>query len=626
MLDKIKNPEDVKKLSIPQLKELAKVVRKRIIEVTAQKGGHIAPSLGATDLAIAVLKTFDPLKDRIVWDVGHQSYAYKILTERNDKFPTIRQFHGLSGFNKISESKYDAFGVGHASTSISAALGIAAAKRIKNDNSKSVAIIGDGALTGGVAFEALNHAGDEDLKNLIVILNDNDMAISKSVGALQASLTNLLVSRSYNFIRKVVWKSVQFFPYRIRRRIILSARRWEENMVNTLAPETVFEAFGFKYVGPIDGHNISRMVKILNKSKKNIDGPLLIHMVTKKGKGYKPAETDSSRFHGLGPFEIESGKCKSLKSDSYSKIFGNKLCELAQDNDKIVAITAAMTAGTGLQSFRKKFPTRFFDVGIAEQHAFTFAGGLTTEGIKPFIAVYSTFAQRAMDQIIHDIALQKLPVVICLDRGGLVGDDGATHHGVFDLSYLNLVPNIIILAPANADEFKEMIEFSATYNKGPIAIRYPRGKANSATEKRPAFIPGKFDIVKPIDSSKNRKIALLGIGKAFGDAEICCAELTNIFPEISFSLINARSLKPLDTKTLDQLKVESIFTFEDNVLIGGFGSTIQVYYSNRATKVYTFGIPDSFVEHGEISLLKEEIEIMPEQIIKKITKILKDDK
>ena len=519
MLDKIKSPTDVKKLSIPKLGELAKDVRARIIEVTAKNGGHIAPSLGATDLAIAVLKIFDPLKDKIVWDVGHQSYAYKILTERNEEFSTLRQFKGLSGFNKISESKYDAFGVGHASTSISAALGMATAKQMKGDDHYAVAIIGDGAFTGGIALEAMNHAGETQLKNLIVILNDNAMSISKSVGALQASLTNLLVSRSYNFIRKIVWKVVQFFPYRLRRRLILTARRLEENLVNTLAPETIFEGLGFKYVGPIDGHSIPRLVKILRKAKENVDGPILVHVVTQKGKGYKPAESDASRFHGLGPFDIESGKSISKPTMTYSKVFGNKLCELAAKNDKIVAITAAMTNGTGLSEFAEKFPNRIFDVGIAEQHAITFAAGLVTEGIKPYVAIYSTFTQRAFDQLIHDVALQNLPIVLCLDRAGLVGDDGATHHGVFDLSYLNLIPNWQVWVPSNAEELEMMLEKAENYSAGPVAIRYPRGKAIRETRKITAFEPGKFEMVET-----GKKVAFIGIGKNFGQAQYCYNE------------------------------------------------------------------------------------------------------
>ncbi len=615
MLDKIKSPADVKKLSIPKLGKLAKDVRARIIEVTAKNGGHIAPSLGATDLAIAVLKIFDPLKDKIVWDVGHQSYAYKILTERNEEFSTLRQFKGLSGFNKISESKYDAFSVGHASTSISAALGMATAKQMKGDKHYAVAIIGDGAFTGGMALEAMNHAGESQLKNLIVILNDNAMSISKSVGALQASLTNLLVSRSYNFIRKIVWKVVQFFPYRIRRRLILTARRLEENLVNTLAPETIFEGLGFKYVGPIDGHSIPRLVKILRKAKENVDGPILIHVVTKKGKGYEPAESDASRFHGLGPFDIESGKSISKPTETYSKVFGNKLCELAAKNDRIVAITAAMTNGTGLSEFAEKFPNRIFDVGIAEEHAVTFAAGLVTEGIKPYVAIYSTFTQRAFDQLIHDVALQNLPIVLCLDRAGLVGDDGATHHGVFDLSYLNLIPNWQVWAPSNAEELEMMLEKAENYSDGPVAIRYPRGKAIRATRKIAPFEPGKFEIVET-----GEKVAFIGIGKNFGQAEFCYNEF--IKNHKSAYLINARTLKPFDTETLDTLNVEKVFTFEDNTIIGGFGSSVKNYYADKDVKVYSFGIPDHFIEHGEVDLLEDYNGISAEKNWEKISKII----
>ena len=618
MLDKIKTPADVKKLSIPKLGELAKVVRARIIEVTAKNGGHIAPSLGATDLAIAVLKIFDPLKDKIVWDVGHQSYAYKILTERNEEFSTLRQFGGLSGFNKIAESKYDAFGVGHASTSISAALGIAAAKKLNGDRHYAVAIIGDGALTGGVALEAMNHAGETQLKNLIVILNDNAMSISKSVGALQASLTNLLVSRSYNLIRKIIWKLVQFFPYRLRRRIIMSARRLEENMVNTLAPETIFEGLGFKYVGPIDGHSIPRLVKILKKAKQNMEGPILIHVVTKKGKGYEPAECDAARFHGLGPFDVESGKSVSSKSASYSSVFGEKLCQLAAKNDKIVAITAAMTAGTGLTKFAQKFPDRLFDVGIAEQHAITFAAGLVTEGIKPFVAIYSTFTQRAFDQLIHDIALQNLPIVLCLDRAGLVGDDGATHHGVFDLSYLNLIPNWQVWAPSNGVELEMMLETAAAYDHGPVAIRYPRGNAIIAEREMVPFIPGKFEVVET-----GEKIAFIGIGKAFAQAEYCYKNYLKLNGQNSAYLINARSLKPLDTETLAEMNVERVFTFEDNAVVGGFGSSLKDYFADKAAKVHSFGIPDHFIEHGEVSLLLDVSSLSDEKVWQQITDIIK---
>jgi 1-deoxy-D-xylulose-5-phosphate synthase len=619
MLEKIKTPKDVKKLSIAQLQELAEDIRKRIIQVTAKTGGHVAPSLGATDIAIALLKMFDPLEDRIVWDVGHQSYAYKILTERNEQFDTLRQFNGLSGFNNIFESKYDAYGVGHASTSISAALGIAVAKEMKNEKCHSIAVIGDGALTGGMAFEALNHAGHLQ-KDMIVILNDNNFSISKNVGALQAHLTNMLVSRPYNATKNLIWDFVQHLPSRIRRRVILSARTLEENMINTLAPNIIFEDLGFKYLGPIDGHDIPRMIRIFHKIKTNLTGPIFVHIVTQKGKGYEYAEDDAARFHGLGPYEIKTGKSKKKKAETYSKVFGNTLCKIAEKNKDIVAITAAMTDGTGLVEYAEKFPERFFDVAIAEQHAVTFAGGLAVQGIKPFVAIYSTFLQRALDQVIHDIALQKLPVVFCLDRAGLVGDDGATHHGVFDLSYLNVVPGLIILIPANAEELSAMLKFSAKYKDGPIVIRYPRGCATYLNDKIEPIKIGKSVIVQ-----EGKDIAIIGVGKAMEDAEIIFQELKNKLPDINPYLINPRFLKPLDITLFNNLekKVHTIITIEDNALIGGFGSMLKSHFSNSAVKIHSYGIPDEFIEHGSVDQLKNMIGISAKQITKEIISILK---
>ncbi len=619
MLEKIKSPRDVKKLSVQQLVELAREVRQRIIEVTAKNGGHVAPSLGATDLSIALLKIFDPLVDRIIWDVGHQSYAYKILTERNDKFDTLRQFGGLSGFNNIFESKYDAFGVGHASTSISAALGITVAKEMLNKKGRTIAVIGDGALSGGMAFEAMNHAGHIQ-KDMIVILNDNNMSISKSVGALQAYLTNMLVSRSYNTVKSFIWNFAQRFPHRIKRRMILSARRIEENLINSVAPNIIFEDLGFKYVGPIDGHNMHRMIRIFNKIIRNITGPVFVHIVTKKGKGYEHAEDDAPRFHGLGPYEIETGECFGDNGRSYSKVFGDSLCEIASKNKKVVAITAAMTDGTGLNEFAEKFPCRFFDVGIAEQHAVTFAGGLAIQGIKPFVAIYSSFLQRALDQVIHDIALQKLPVVFCLDRAGLVGEDGATHHGVFDLSYLNPIPDMIIMAPANADEFKEMLKFASEYNKGPMVIRYPRGKAKFCKSKIEPIKIGKYEIIKT-----GTDVAIMGIGKSFEDAEAIYNKLEEEFPEIKPFLINPRFLKPIDEDFLEELKkkVKIIFTIEDNSIVGGFGSIIKNYFANTDIEVHSFGIPDKFVPHGKTEELKNLIETTPSLLFEKIKHLLK---
>lgn len=618
MLEKIKTPADVQNLSLAELQELAADIRQRIIEVTAKNGGHVAPSLGTADLTVALLKVFDPLQDKIVWDVGHQAYAYKILTERNDRFDTLRQFKGISGFNNIFESPYDAFGVGHASTSISAVLGITVARQKKAEKGYNIAIIGDGALTGGMSFEAMNHAGHLQ-KDMIVILNDNNMSISKNVGALQAYLTNMLVSRPYNILKNIIWDVVQHMPNRLRRRLILSARKIEENLINSLAPNIIFEDLGFKYVGPIDGHNLPRMVRIFKKIIRNMNGPIFIHIVTRKGKGYDHAEVDAPRFHGLGPYEIESGKCTGQNGTSYSQVFGDCLRQIAKKNEKVLAITAAMTDGTGLSEFAEEYPDRFFDVGIAEQHAVTFAAGLAIQGYKPFVAIYSTFLQRAFDQIIHDVALQKLPVVFCLDRAGLVGEDGATHHGAFDLSYLNVVPDLAVMAPADAEEFKLMLNFAADYQKGPIAIRYPRGSIRRCNLKHKPVEIGRYDI-----RQVGKEIALMAIGKSFVDAEEIFEKMKIDFAEIKPYLINVRWLKPADETALAQLEkdVKMIFTIEENSLRGGFGETIKSRFVNSDVKVHSFGLPDQFVTHGSTEQLKKLVGLSTDQIYAKIKEIL----
>lgn len=618
MLDKINNPQELKKLSFQELEQLAEEVRQRIIAVTAKNGGHVAPSLGATDIAIALLKVFDPLKDRIVWDVGHQSYAYKILTERNDRFHTLRQYGGISGFNNVFESKYDAFSVGHSSTSISAALGITVANDLKKKAGRAVAIIGDGALTAGMSFEALNHAGELQ-KDMIVILNDNNMSISKSVGGLQAYLADILVSRSYNAIKQKVWDVMDRFPARIRRRLIVSAQKFEENIINTFVPNIIFEDLGFKYVGPVDGHDIPKLVNILDKAAKNMVGPVLIHAVTQKGRGYNFAEKDACRFHGPGPYEINTGKCAQSDSLTYSAVCGDTLCTIAEKDKNMVAITAAMADGTGLLNFSQKYPEQFYDVGIAEQHAVTFACGLATQGIKPFVVIYSTFMQRSFDQIIHDAALQKLPIVLCLDRAGLVGEDGATHHGAFDLSYLSMIPGMVVLASSNAQEFIQMLKFAHTYNEGPIAIRYPRGAALFCNKELAPIELGKAVVEKA-----GEKIALIGIGDAFNDASAVYDMIRADFPEVNPYLIDARFAKPLDTELLDKIqpKVDTIFTFENNSLIGGFGSRIKDHYGADDIKIYSFGLPDKFVPHGPTNILREKYDLTPEKIYPKIKKIL----
>ncbi len=619
MLEKIKKPRDIRKLGFKELILLAEDVRQRIIEVTAQNGGHLAPSLGATDIAIALLKVFDPVTHRIVWDVGHQSYAWKILTERNERFDTLRQFGGISGFNNIFESKYDAFSVGHSSTSISAALGINVADELQGINHRTIAVIGDGALTGGISFEAINNAGGMQ-KNLIVILNDNEMSISKNVGALQNYLTNVLVSKSYNSLKDKVWNLSQALPTAIKRKFITGAQKLEESLINILVPNIIFEDLGFKYVGPIDGHDIPRMVRILNKVHHNVIGPVFIHMLTQKGKGCHFAEDNSQKFHGVGPYERKTGVTK-MKPTSYSGAFGKKLCELAKTNKKVVAVTAAMTDGTGLTDFAKKFPKRFFDVGIAEQHAVTFAGGMAVRGIKPFVAIYSTFIQRAFDQVVHDIAMQKLPVVICLDRAGLVGEDGATHQGVFDLSFLKTVPELIIMAPSCRQELEQMLDFAAEYQDGPIIIRYPRGTARMCERELPSVESYKSEVIR-----EGKKIAVFSIGKALEDAENIC-DLIEKETGNKAGLVNLRFLKPLDKETLDTIakNYDYVVTLEDNALIGGMGESVKAYYCNSDVKVYSYGIPDFFVEHGAVKVLKEHLNLTPEQVWEDLKTVIAEE-
>ncbi len=615
MLEKIKGPEDVRRLSLAELKMLAQDVRERILEVTAKNGGHLAPSLGAVEIAVALLRVFNPRRDRVVWDVGHQSYAWKILTGRNDRFDTLRQFGGISGFNNIFESEYDAFGVGHSSTSISAALGINVADEMMGRKGRTIAVIGDGALTGGMSFEAINHCGHLQ-KNLIVILNDNAMSISKNVGALQSYMANILVSKTYNTLKERVWDLSHTLPTNIRRRFITGAQKLEESLINILVPNIIFEDLGFKYVGPIDGHDLPRLAHIFNKARHNIVGPVLIHVVTQKGKGCDFAENNARVFHGVGPYEEKTGASLSKKGQSYSGVFGDKLCELAAEHKNVAAITAAMTDGTGLTEFARKYPDRFFDVGIAEQHAVTFAGGLAVRGVKPFVAIYSTFLQRALDQIIHDIALQKLPVVFCLDRAGLVGDDGATHHGVFDLSYLRLIPNLQILSPCCAEELESMMDYAMHYDDGPIAIRYPRGNARLCEMEHPIIESGKWEIVR-----EGEKVAFIGTGKGMIDA----VEVAELFGDaIKPWLINARFVKPMDTALLDELKkkVDYIVTIEDGSLEGGFGQAVQAYFNGSGVMVHTFGIPDRFVTHGRVDQLKEMLGITPQQIHQKLKDIL----
>ncbi len=613
ILERINHPNDVHALSYEELTLLAKELRKEMIRVTSMNGGHLAPSLGATDFTLALLKVFNLDEDSIVWDVGHQAYAYKILTGRKERFHTLRQLDGISGFINRSESKYDSFGVGHSSTSISAAVGIAIGKEMNGETGHTVAVIGDGALTGGMAFEAINHAGHLQQSKLIVILNDNEMSISKNVGALQNYMASVLVSRHYNVLKKQVWDVLHNLPHSISKRFIVGAQKLEESLINILVPNIVFEDYGFKYVGPIDGHDIPRLIRIFHKAKNNMVGPILIHVVTKKGRGYSHAECNAAKFHGIGPFDPLTGELRKPGGITYSSILGSTLCKLAVNHPKIIAITAAMCDGTGLSQFEKKFPHQFFDVGIAEQHALTFASGLATQGMKPFVAIYSTFGQRALDQLIHDVALQKLPIVLCLDRAGLVGEDGATHHGAFDLSFTNFIPNLLIMAPSDDLEFAEMLEYASTYLEGPIVIRYPRGNAPVRNRPLVKVEKGKSELIK-----EGRKVAFLGIGDGLQLAEEVLSYILQLHPDFDPTLVNIRFLKPLDVPLLEQLNagIETIVTFESNALIGGFGDTIKSYYVNSNVKVISFGYPDKFVPHGKNDELMNLLNLTPVSIYK----------
>jgi len=610
ILENIQDPAAIRKLKQSELDLLATEVRKRIVEVSSQNGGHLAPSLGAVEIAISLLHSFDPLKDRIVWDVGHQSYAWKILTGRNERFDTLRSLGGISGFTNRDESPYDAFSTGHSSTSVSAALGIACAKEHLRENNHSIAVIGDGALTGGMSFEALNHAGHLQKDKFLIILNDNSMSISKNVGGLQKYMARMLASKPYNAIKKQVWELSENLPENVRRRFILGAQKIEESMINILVPNIIFEDLGLKYLGPIDGHDIKQLCTMFRRIKRYMVGPVLLHVVTQKGRGYSPAEQDASRFHGVGPFESKTGQTICSGSESWSEVFGNSLCRIARENRKVVAITAAMADGTGLAPFEKEFPQRFYDVGIAEQHAVTFAAGMATKGIKPFVAVYSTFFQRALDQIIHDVALPRLPVVLCIDRAGLVGEDGATHHGAFDISYLNMVPNLQILAPTTSEELDAMLRYAADYQDGPIAIRYPRGIAVCSGKPLKEFSLGKAKTIH-----KGKKIALLAAGDTLGLASEVWQKLKDKGHQPW--LVNLISLKPLDEELLLEVgsSCQHVFTFESNSVIGGIGSRIAQILAEQACKVVNFGYPDHFVTHGKISELHDLIGFTADKLL-----------
>ncbi|AAR34016.1 1-deoxy-D-xylulose-5-phosphate synthase [Geobacter sulfurreducens] len=607
LLDTITCPADLKKIPRDQLPALAEEIRAFLLETVSRTGGHLASNLGVVELSIALHYCFDSPTDRFVWDVGHQAYTHKILTGRRDRFHTQRQYGGISGFPKRSESSHDAFDTGHSSTSISAGLGMAMARELRGGSNKVVAVIGDGSMTGGIAFEALNQAGHLK-KNLIVVLNDNEMSISPNVGAFSSFVSRKLTGSYFRELKKEVQGLLQNIPA-IGKDILQFARRAENSLKGFLTPGMLFEALGFDYIGPIQGHNLPQLLEVFENAR-GLDGPVVVHVMTTKGKGYVPAETNPSAFHGVGPFDVATGKTTGSKpgAASYTGIFGDTLAQLARENEKIVAITAAMPDGTGLTGFAKEFPERFFDVGIAEQHAVTFAAGLAAEGFRPVTAIYSTFLQRAYDQVFHDVCLQNLPVVFALDRGGVVGDDGPTHHGVFDLSYLRHLPGMTLMAPKDENELRHMLKTAVSHD-GPIALRYPRGAGcGIPLDQELREIPiGTGEILAEGDD-----VAIIAIGITVLPALEAARTLAE--KGIRATVINARFVKPLDREMILQAarRTGCIITAEENALQGGFGSAVLELLADEGmtgVRVKRLGIPDRFVEQGPQPQLRADLGI-----------------
>jgi 1-deoxy-D-xylulose-5-phosphate synthase len=624
VLSKINSPADLKNLTVAEMKQLATEIREYLVDVVSVNGGHFGASLGVVELTIALHYVFNTPYDRIVWDVGHQAYTHKILTGRRESFNTLRQFKGISGFPRMSESKYDAFGVGHASTSISAALGMAEASKLMGITDRQhIAVIGDGSLTGGQAFEGINNAGVSN-SNLLVILNDNSISIDANVGAVKEYLVQATTSSAYNKFKEDLWymlgKVSKYGPN--AQQIASSIARSTKSFI--FKQSNMFEALNFRYFGPVDGHNIEKLIRILNDLK-NINGPKVLHIRTIKGKGYKPAEENQTQFHAPGLFDKKTGKI--LVSDNtdeplkYQEVFGKTLVELAELNERVVGITAAMSTGTSMTYMFDAFPQRTFDVGIAEQHAVTFAAGLAAEGMKPFCAIYSSFLQRSYDQIIHDVALQKLPVVFCIDRAGLVGEDGATHHGTFDISYLRNIPGLILCAPMNEHELRNMMFTAMNYVDGPFAIRFPRAKGVLKNWELPLE---KLDIGTGQLIRNGDDLAILSIGHV-GNNVIEASKVLEA-ENIEVAHYNMRFIRPLDEKLLTYIfkKFKNIITVEDGVKIGGFGSAVIEYMNRNDIKanIITLGIPDHFIEHGSISELQNICGFGAKNIVSEVRKLL----
>ncbi len=618
-LSGIEIPGQLRNLSNQQLLELAEEIRARIIGTVAETGGHLAPSLGVVELAIALHYVFDAASDRIIWDVGHQAYAHKLLTGRQKEFDSLRQYNGISGFPKRSESKYDAFGTGHSSTSISAALGISVANHLKGSPARSIAVIGDGSMTAGMAFEGLNNAGDL-ARNLIVVLNDNEMSISPNVGSLSSFLSRKLSGKTLTYLKREMEDFLNSIPG-IGPNILQVLRKSVDSLISFFTPGMLFQALQFKYIGPINGHRLDKLIETF-EAVGNLEGPVLVHVLTKKGKGYELAEKDPTRFHGVGAFDVTSGRGLEQPANiSYTKVFGRTLKKLADSNPKVIGITAAMPQGTGLDCFADAHPERFFDVGIAEQHAVTFAAGLATEGFKPVVAVYSTFLQRAYDQLLHDVCLQNLPVVFAMDRGGIVGEDGPTHHGVFDLSYLRSTPNLVLMSPKDENELQHMVKTAIDHN-GPIALRYPRGEGAGIEldEELKALEIGKGELVRP-----GKDLVIVAIGSTVQNGVEAAERLAG--EGIDAAVINARFVKPLDNELILTWaqKTGRVITVEENMLQGGFGSAILELFEEEGFFPKAFkrlGVCDFFVPHGHQSILRNLCGIDTDAIERAALKVL----
>ena len=603
LLEKIDSPEDVRKLKLEDLDVLAAEIRDLIIKTVAANGGHLAPSLGAVELALALHYVFDTPKDKIIWDVGHQAYAHKIITGRKNNFHTLRKFGGMAPFPKRSESPYDVFGVGHSSTSISAGSGIAEAGRIAGKDRKVVCVIGDGSLTAGLAFEGLNWAGDRE-QDLIIILNDNEMSISPNVGALSSYLNRIMTGQQVIKFKAGVLNLLKTVPG-IGDHMVRLTKQAEESLKAFIVPGMLFEEMGFRYVGPLEGNRLDNLVKNLSNVK-TLKGPVLVHLVTRKGKGYPFAEAEPSRFHGVGPFDVETGRSASTPSGpSYTDVFGETVVALAKETPNLVAITAAMSQGTGLSEFSRVFPERFFDVGIAESHGVALAAGLATEGLLPVVAIYSTFLQRAYDQLIHDVCLQQLPIVFALDRAGIVGEDGATHHGLFDLSYLRSIPGMVVMAPKDENELRHMMKTAVDLG-GPVAVRYPRGKGEGVPldEELWALDLGKGEVIR-----EGNDAAIIAVGSTVYPS----LEAARILAErdIEVTVVNSRFVKPLDADLLCRTATETgrVVTVEENVLMGGFGSAVLELFQERGTipeRMTRIGVDDCYVEHGSQKELRKQ--------------------